>query len=75
MLPLLDVVAEVVNHMLVNEGKLEFRDVSVDGFELEYEMLEIEDVVVIKLTMVSFGHISGDVYPLRWILPEFDRCF
>ncbi|KZT05378.1 uncharacterized protein LAESUDRAFT_760248 [Laetiporus sulphureus 93-53] len=54
MLPLLDVVAEVANHVLVNEGKLEFRDVSADGFELEYEMLKIEDVVVVKLTTVSF---------------------
>ncbi|KZT02040.1 uncharacterized protein LAESUDRAFT_763150 [Laetiporus sulphureus 93-53] len=55
MLPLLDVVAEVANHVLVNEGKLEFRDVSADGFELEYEMLEIDDVVVVELTTVSFG--------------------
>ncbi|KZT00067.1 uncharacterized protein LAESUDRAFT_764930 [Laetiporus sulphureus 93-53] len=55
MLPLLDVVTEVVNHVLVNEGKLEFCDVSADGFELEYEMLEIKDVVVVKLTTVSFG--------------------
>ncbi|KZT08209.1 uncharacterized protein LAESUDRAFT_757889 [Laetiporus sulphureus 93-53] len=55
MLPFLDVVAEVANHVLVNEGKLEFRDVSADGFELEYEMLEIEDVVVIKLTTISFS--------------------
>ncbi|KZT05815.1 uncharacterized protein LAESUDRAFT_760043 [Laetiporus sulphureus 93-53] len=55
MLPFLDVVAEVANHVLVNEGKLEFRDVGADGFELEYEMLEIEDVVVVKLTTVSFS--------------------
>ncbi|KZT05681.1 uncharacterized protein LAESUDRAFT_759926 [Laetiporus sulphureus 93-53] len=55
MLPLLDVVAEVANHVLVNEGKLEFRDVSADRLELEYEMLEVKDVVVIKLTTVSFG--------------------
>ncbi|KZT07973.1 uncharacterized protein LAESUDRAFT_758102 [Laetiporus sulphureus 93-53] len=55
MLPFLDVVAKVANHVLVNEGKFEFRDVSADGFELEYEMLEIEDVVVVKLTTVSFS--------------------
>ncbi|KZT04426.1 uncharacterized protein LAESUDRAFT_760997 [Laetiporus sulphureus 93-53] len=55
MLPLLDVVAEAANHMLVNEGKLELCDVSVDGLELEYEMLEVEDVVVVKLTTISFG--------------------
>ncbi|KZT07383.1 uncharacterized protein LAESUDRAFT_758400 [Laetiporus sulphureus 93-53] len=55
MLPFLDVVAEVANYVLVNEGKLEFRYVSADGFELEYEMLEVEDVVVVKLTTISFG--------------------
>ncbi|KZT10430.1 uncharacterized protein LAESUDRAFT_755939 [Laetiporus sulphureus 93-53] len=54
MLPLLKVVAEVANHVLVNEGKLEFCDVSADGFELEYEMLEVEDVVIVKLMMVPF---------------------
>ncbi|KZT03156.1 uncharacterized protein LAESUDRAFT_762146 [Laetiporus sulphureus 93-53] len=54
-LPFLDVVAEIANHVLVNEGKLEFRNVSADGLELEYEMLEVEDVVVVKLTTVSFG--------------------
>ncbi|KZT01105.1 uncharacterized protein LAESUDRAFT_764031 [Laetiporus sulphureus 93-53] len=55
MLPFLDVVAEVANHVLVNERKLELHDVSADGLELEYEMLEVEDVVVIKLTTISFG--------------------
>ncbi|KZS99985.1 uncharacterized protein LAESUDRAFT_765019 [Laetiporus sulphureus 93-53] len=59
MLPLLDVVAEVVNHVLVNEGKLKFRDVSADGFELEYEMLKVKDVVVVKLTTVSFETARG----------------
>ncbi|KZT08833.1 uncharacterized protein LAESUDRAFT_757531 [Laetiporus sulphureus 93-53] len=54
-LPFLDVVAKVANHVLVNEGKLEFCDVGADGFELEYEMLEVEDVVVVKLTTVSFS--------------------
>ncbi|KZT01485.1 uncharacterized protein LAESUDRAFT_763743 [Laetiporus sulphureus 93-53] len=55
MLPFLDVVAEVANHVLVNEGKLEFRYVVAEGFELEYEMLEVEDVVVVKLMMISFA--------------------
>ncbi|KZT01846.1 uncharacterized protein LAESUDRAFT_763435 [Laetiporus sulphureus 93-53] len=55
MLPFLDVVAEIANHVLVNEGKFEFRDVGADGFELEYEMLEVKDVVVVKLTTISFG--------------------
>ncbi|KZT02297.1 uncharacterized protein LAESUDRAFT_762866 [Laetiporus sulphureus 93-53] len=54
-LSFLDVVAKVANHVLVNEGKLEFRDVGADGFELEYEMLEVEDVVVVKLTTISFS--------------------
>ncbi|KZT10151.1 uncharacterized protein LAESUDRAFT_756343 [Laetiporus sulphureus 93-53] len=55
MLPFLNVVAKIANHVLVNEGKFEFRDVGADGFELEYEMLEVEDVVVVKLTTISFG--------------------
>ncbi|KZT00992.1 uncharacterized protein LAESUDRAFT_764122 [Laetiporus sulphureus 93-53] len=55
MLPFLDVVAEVANHVLVNEGKFEFRYVVAERFELEYEILEVEDVVVVKLTTVSFG--------------------
>ncbi|KZT04115.1 uncharacterized protein LAESUDRAFT_761470 [Laetiporus sulphureus 93-53] len=55
MLPFLDVVAEVANHVLVNERKLEFRYVSADGFELEYKMLEIADVMVVKLTTISFS--------------------
>ncbi|KZT03125.1 uncharacterized protein LAESUDRAFT_762307 [Laetiporus sulphureus 93-53] len=54
-LPFLDVVAEVANHVLVNEGELEFRYVGADGFELGYEMLEIEDVVVVKLMTISFS--------------------
>ncbi|KZT06108.1 uncharacterized protein LAESUDRAFT_759640 [Laetiporus sulphureus 93-53] len=59
-LPFLDVVAEVANHVLVNEGKFEFCDVGADGFELDYEMLEVEDVVVVKLTTISFDPLQDE---------------
>ncbi len=52
-LPLLDVVAKIANHVLVNEGKLEFRYIVAEGLELVYELLEDEDVVIVQLTTIS----------------------
>ncbi|KZT00731.1 uncharacterized protein LAESUDRAFT_764401 [Laetiporus sulphureus 93-53] len=54
MLPFLDVVAEIADYVLVNKRKLELRYVVAEGFELDYEMLEVEDVMVVELTTVSF---------------------